>query len=109
MNTFNSRHPRNQRGASLVELALLMALIAVVCIAVVTALSKRASTTIPEFGDDATYDSDHLIVTYRDTIEVGGKEVKVVCASRYIEATGTFPAHTTGAAACFDKNGSLMP
>jgi pilus assembly protein Flp/PilA len=33
-----------ERGASLVEYALLVALIAVVCIAAVTALGKRASS-----------------------------------------------------------------
>jgi pilus assembly protein Flp/PilA len=36
-------HIKNDRGASLVEYALLVALIAVVCIAAVTALGKDAS------------------------------------------------------------------
>ena len=35
---------RAERGASLVEYALLVALIAVVCIAAVTALGKKASS-----------------------------------------------------------------
>ena len=35
---------RTERGASLVEYALLVALIAVVCIAAVTALGKKASS-----------------------------------------------------------------
>jgi Flp pilus assembly pilin Flp len=109
LNTFNSRHPRNQTGATVVEYALLVALIAVVCIAVVTALGKRASTGIPEFGDDATYDSGHMIVTYRDTIKVDGEEVEVDCTSRYVEGTGTLRAYATGATACFDEDGSLMP
>jgi pilus assembly protein Flp/PilA len=35
---------RSERGASLVEYALLLALIAVVCITAVTALGKKASS-----------------------------------------------------------------
>jgi len=35
---------KSERGASLVEYALLVALIAVVCIAAVTALGRRASS-----------------------------------------------------------------
>ena len=35
---------RTERGASLVEYALLLALIAVVCIVAVTALGRKAST-----------------------------------------------------------------
>jgi pilus assembly protein Flp/PilA len=37
---------RNERGASLVEYALLLALIAVVCIIAVTALGKSASSKL---------------------------------------------------------------
>ena len=37
-------HIRSERGASLVEYALLVALIAVVCIAAVTALGGRAKS-----------------------------------------------------------------
>jgi pilus assembly protein Flp/PilA len=41
---------RNARGASLVEYALLVALIAVVCIAAVTTLGKSASTKFSTVG-----------------------------------------------------------
>ena len=37
-------HVKDERGASLVEYALLVALIAVVCIAAVSALGNRASS-----------------------------------------------------------------
>ncbi len=37
-------HPRTDRGASLVEYALLVALIAIVCIAAITLLGNNAST-----------------------------------------------------------------
>ena len=40
-----------ERGASLVEYALLVALIAVVCIAAITLLGNNASTKLSEVGD----------------------------------------------------------
>ena len=44
-------HIRSERGASLVEYALLVALIAVVCIAAVTTLGKSASSMFQTVGD----------------------------------------------------------
>ena len=44
-------HIKSERGASLVEYALLVALIAVVCIAAVTTLGKEASSKFDEVGD----------------------------------------------------------
>ena len=41
---------RSERGASLVEYALLVALIAVVCIAAVTVLGKNASSKFNSVG-----------------------------------------------------------
>jgi len=41
---------RSERGASLVEYALLVALIAVVCIAAVTTLGKNASSKFSSVG-----------------------------------------------------------
>lgn len=41
---------RSERGASLVEYALLVALIAVVCIAAVTTLGRNASGTFSKVG-----------------------------------------------------------
>jgi pilus assembly protein Flp/PilA len=43
-------HMRSSRGASLVEYALLVALIAVVCIAAVTTLGKSASKKFSTVG-----------------------------------------------------------
>jgi pilus assembly protein Flp/PilA len=43
-------HIKSERGASLVEYALLVALIAVVCIAAVTALGKSASSKFETVG-----------------------------------------------------------
>ena len=43
-------HVDNDRGASLVEYALLVALIAVVCIAAVTTLGKNASSKFTSIG-----------------------------------------------------------
>jgi pilus assembly protein Flp/PilA len=43
-------HTKSERGASLVEYALLVALIAVVCIAAVTTLGKSASTKFSTVG-----------------------------------------------------------
>jgi pilus assembly protein Flp/PilA len=43
-------HVKSERGASLVEYALLVALIAVVCIAAVTALGKSASSKFDQVG-----------------------------------------------------------
>ena len=45
-----SRFNRDEKGASLVEYALLVALIAVVCIAAVTLLGKNASTKLDSVG-----------------------------------------------------------
>ena len=45
-----ARLARSERGASLVEYALLVALIAVVCIVAVSALGKNASTTLSSAG-----------------------------------------------------------
>ena len=45
-----ARFARSERGASLVEYALLVALIAVVCIGAVTLLGKSASTTLSSAG-----------------------------------------------------------
>jgi len=44
-------HVESERGASLVEYALLVALIAVVCIAAVTTLGKAASSKFSAVGD----------------------------------------------------------
>ena len=44
----------SERGASLVEYALLVALIAVVCIAAVTTLGGNASDKFTEVGDSIT-------------------------------------------------------
>ena len=43
-------HIKSERGASLVEYALLVALIAVVCIAAVTTLGKNASNKFSSVG-----------------------------------------------------------
>ena len=45
-----ARFGRDERGASLVEYALLLALIAVVCIAAITFLGKSASTKFSNVG-----------------------------------------------------------
>ncbi len=45
-----ARFGDSERGASLVEYALLVALIAVVCIVAVTALGKNASSKFSEVG-----------------------------------------------------------
>ncbi len=45
-----ARFGRTERGASLVEYALLVALIAVVCIAAVTLLGKNASNKLSSVG-----------------------------------------------------------
>jgi pilus assembly protein Flp/PilA len=44
-------HIKSERGASLVEYALLVALIAVVCIAAVTTLGKNASSKFSSVGN----------------------------------------------------------
>ncbi len=46
-----ARFGQDERGASLVEYALLVALIAVVCIVAVTFLGKEASSTFKQVGD----------------------------------------------------------
>ena len=51
LTTWITAHIKNERGASLVEYALLLALIAVVCIAAVTALGKTASNKFSEVGN----------------------------------------------------------
>ena len=48
--TFVRAKVRSERGASLVEYALLVALIAVVCIVAVTFLGKQASSTFSNVG-----------------------------------------------------------
>jgi pilus assembly protein Flp/PilA len=48
--TWIRAHVRDQRGASLVEYALLVALIAVVCIAAVSLLGSSASTKFSRLG-----------------------------------------------------------
>lgn len=45
LKTWINAHTKDERGASLVEYALLVALIAVVCIAAVSALGDSASDT----------------------------------------------------------------
>jgi pilus assembly protein Flp/PilA len=51
LTTWITAHIKTERGASLVEYALLLALIAVVCIAAVTQLGKTASNKFSEVGD----------------------------------------------------------
>ena len=46
-----ARFGKDEEGASLVEYALLVALIAVVCIAAITLLGNNASTKLSEVGD----------------------------------------------------------
>lgn len=48
--TWVAAHVKSERGASLVEYALLVALIAVVCIAAVTTLGKNASSKFDTVG-----------------------------------------------------------
>lgn len=48
--TWLKAHTKTDRGASLVEYALLVALIAVVCIAAVTLLGKSASKSFSEIA-----------------------------------------------------------
>jgi pilus assembly protein Flp/PilA len=50
LSTWIAAHIKNERGASLVEYALLVALIAVVCIAAVTTLGKNASNKFSSVG-----------------------------------------------------------
>jgi pilus assembly protein Flp/PilA len=47
---FRARFGQSERGASLVEYALLVALIAVVCIVAITLLGKNASTKFSTVG-----------------------------------------------------------
>lgn len=47
-------HVKSERGASLVEYALLVALIAVVCIAAVTTLGRNASRKFSSVGSAIT-------------------------------------------------------
>jgi pilus assembly protein Flp/PilA len=49
-NWIRARFADSERGASLVEYALLVALIAVVCIAAVTVLGKNASNKFSSVG-----------------------------------------------------------
>ncbi|HEX7096055.1 MAG TPA: Flp family type IVb pilin [Acidimicrobiales bacterium] len=49
--TFLKAHIKSERGASLVEYALLVALIAVVCIAAVTTLGDNAADKFSEVGN----------------------------------------------------------
>ena len=46
-----ARFSDNEQGASLVEYALLVALIAVVCIVAITILGENASTSFSSTGD----------------------------------------------------------
>ena len=48
--TWIRAHAKDEQGASLVEYALLVALIAVVCIAAVTTLGKSASSKFSTVG-----------------------------------------------------------
>jgi pilus assembly protein Flp/PilA len=48
--TWSAAHVKDERGASLVEYALLVALIAVVCIAAVTTLGKNANSKFRSVG-----------------------------------------------------------
>jgi pilus assembly protein Flp/PilA len=50
LNAWIQAHIKSERGASLVEYALLVALIAVVCIAAVTTLGKSASSKFSTVG-----------------------------------------------------------
>ena len=50
VNAWVKAHIKSERGASLVEYALLVALIAVVCIAAVTTLGKSASSKFSTVG-----------------------------------------------------------
>jgi pilus assembly protein Flp/PilA len=50
LNAWVTAHIKSERGASLVEYALLVALIAVVCIAAVTTLGKSASSKFSTVG-----------------------------------------------------------
>ena len=51
LSTWLTSHIKSERGASLVEYALLVALIAVVCIAAVTTLGKEASSKFTTVGN----------------------------------------------------------
>ena len=51
LSTWLTSHIKSDRGASLVEYALLVALIAVVCIAAVTTLGKEAADTFSDVGN----------------------------------------------------------
>ena len=51
LSTWLAAHVKDERGASLVEYALLVALIAVVCIAAVTTLGENASEKFSEVGN----------------------------------------------------------
>ena len=48
---FQARLTKTERGAALVEYALLLALIAVVCIVALTTLGGEASSKFDEVGD----------------------------------------------------------
>ena len=60
-----ARFGRDERGASLVEYALLVALIAVVCIAAISFLGNNASTKFSKVGSAER----HAVVIYRIRIE----------------------------------------
>jgi pilus assembly protein Flp/PilA len=51
VNYLQARFSTNERGAALVEYALLLALIAVVCIAALTALGGQASSKFEDVGN----------------------------------------------------------
>ena len=50
LNAWANAHINSERGASLVEYALLVALIAVVCLAAVTTLGRNASSKFTTVG-----------------------------------------------------------
>ncbi|MDQ4069326.1 MAG: Flp family type IVb pilin [Actinomycetota bacterium] len=51
VNYFQARFTRTERGAALVEYALLLALIAVVCILALTSLGNDAADKFEKVGD----------------------------------------------------------
>ena len=51
INYFQARFAKTERGAALVEYALLLALIAVVCIVALTQLGQDASSKFQDIGD----------------------------------------------------------
>ena len=54
VNYLQARFAKTERGAALVEYALLLALIAVVCIVALTTLGGQASSKFDTIGDSIT-------------------------------------------------------